>query len=172
MVQLIFRPIFFSEFWQAKAQINYWLWWPYNKREASEIIFWWQRIKNSECMYFADSLIQLWIQLKQQIFNADQKFQIINWYLVEKSLSEPFKINLCEKRFSLFNSISGKIYSISTRSSNFIISLHKVRLCPGPALSRCNQCGCIGSRASGGPALWWLGRLFIFAIYSLRTRIV
>jgi len=35
----------------------------------------------------------------------------------------------------------------------------------GPALSRCNRCSCIG------PALWCLGRLFIFARYTLRLRI-
>jgi len=33
-------------------------------------------------------------------------------------------------------------------------------------------CGCIGPRASREPAPWRLGRLFIFARYSLRTRIV
>jgi len=32
---------------------------------------------------------------------------------------------------------------------------------PGPALSRCNRCSCIGPRASVGPAPWCLGRLFI-----------
>jgi len=40
---------------------------------------------------------------------------------------------------------------------------------PGPALSRC---GCTGPRTSGGPTPWRLGRLFIFARYSFRTRIV
>jgi len=42
----------------------------------------------------------------------------------------------------------------------------------GPALSQCNRCGRIGPRAPGGPAPWWLVRLFIFARYSLRRRIV
>jgi len=42
----------------------------------------------------------------------------------------------------------------------------------GPASSRCNRCGCIGPLASGGPAPWWLGRLFIFARYSLCTTII
>ena len=42
----------------------------------------------------------------------------------------------------------------------------------GRSLSRCNPCGCIGPRASGGPAPWWLDRLFSFARYPLRTRIV
>jgi len=42
----------------------------------------------------------------------------------------------------------------------------------GPALSRCNRCGCIGPRALGSPAPCWLGRLFIFTRYSLRRRIV
>jgi len=46
-----------------------------------------------------------------------------------------------------------------------------VPLQTGPAWNRCNRCDCIGPRASGGPALWWLGRLFIFARYFLRTRI-
>jgi len=41
----------------------------------------------------------------------------------------------------------------------------------GPALSRCNRCNCIGPRASGGPAPWCSGSLFIFARYSLRSRI-
>jgi len=43
---------------------------------------------------------------------------------------------------------------------------------PGPALSQCNRCGCIGPRASEGPAPWRLGRLFIFARYSLPPIIV
>jgi len=34
-----------------------------------------------------------------------------------------------------------------------------------------HRCGCTGPRASGSPGPWWLGRLFIFARYSLRTRI-
>jgi len=42
----------------------------------------------------------------------------------------------------------------------------------GPALSRCNRCSCIGPRAYGGPRPWCLGRMFIFARYSLRSRIV
>jgi len=46
-----------------------------------------------------------------------------------------------------------------------------VPLQTGPAWNRCNRCDCIGPRASGGPALWWLGRLFIFARYFFRTRI-
>jgi len=29
-------------------------------------------------------------------------------------------------------------------------------LYPGPALSQCNRCNCIGSRASGGPVSWCL----------------
>jgi len=41
----------------------------------------------------------------------------------------------------------------------------------GPALSRCNRCSCIGPRASGGPAPCCLGRLFIFARYTVRLRI-
>jgi len=44
--------------------------------------------------------------------------------------------------------------------------------CSGSALSRCNRCGCIGPHDSGGPAPWWLGRLFIFAKCSFCTRIV
>jgi len=31
----------------------------------------------------------------------------------------------------------------------------------GRALCRCNRCSCTGPRASGGPAPWCLGRLFI-----------
>jgi len=45
-------------------------------------------------------------------------------------------------------------------------------LLAGPALSLCNRCGCIGPRASVGPAPCCLGRLFIFARYSLRAGIV
>jgi len=41
----------------------------------------------------------------------------------------------------------------------------------GPALSRCNRCSCIGPLAFGDPAPWCLGRLFIFARYTLRLRI-
>jgi len=36
----------------------------------------------------------------------------------------------------------------------------------GQALSQCNRCGCIGPRAMV------VGRLYIYARYSLRTRIV
>jgi len=42
----------------------------------------------------------------------------------------------------------------------------------GPALSQCNRCRSNELRASGGPAPWCLGRLFIFARYSLLSRIV
>ena len=47
---------------------------------------------------------------------------------------------------------------------------HKVQA--GPALSRCNRCSCIGPRASGASAPWWLCRLFILARYSLRSILV
>jgi len=61
------------------------------------------------------------------------------------------------------------------RRNTTIYSVYIFRLLyrrPGPALSRCNRCGCIELHASGNPAPWRLGRLFIFARYSLRSRIV
>ena len=42
---------------------------------------------------------------------------------------------------------------------------------PGQDFSRCNRWSCIGSRPSGGPAPWCLGRLFIFARCNFRFRI-
>jgi len=56
--------------------------------------------------------------------------------------------------------------------TNILNTLVTCRPGPGPALSRCNRCSCIGPRASEGPAPWCLVMLFIFARYFLLSRIV
>ena len=59
-------------------------------------------------------------------------------------------------------------HCLETRPSVFFNGNRMQLEHPGPALSRCN---CIGPRASGGPAAWYLCRLFIFARYTVRLRI-
>jgi len=48
-----------------------------------------------------------------------------------------------------------KHYSLvhhTTAAKAIFLNLH-----PGPGLSQCNPCSCIGPHASGGPAPWCLG---------------
>jgi len=56
---------------------------------------------------------------------------------------------------------------VSVSKVSGLVSVSKA----GPALSQCNRCGCIGPRASAGPAPRSLGRLFTFARYPLHSRI-
>jgi len=77
-----------------------------------------------------------------------------------------------------FTSFDHKKMQYATKAYRLLNDISEIHLkeyaviLPGRTLSQWNRCSCIGPRTSGGPAPWWLGRLFIFAWYSLRSRIV
>jgi len=61
---------------------------------------------------------------------------------------------------------------VSVSKVSGLVSVSKAgNRCRCNRLSRCNRCGCIGPRASGGPVPRSLGRLFTFARYPLHSRI-